>query len=249
MPTQACLPTPDKSLWQSLDWEPSCEQLDQLINLQVRLREWNQLINLTRLSEGDDYWVSQVLDSLWPIKAELKSPAKSRRCIDVGTGCGFPGLAIAIALPGAEVSLIDSVHKKTAAVYQIAASIGLSKRVKVFTERVELTGHNPLFRGAFDLAMARAVAKPPVIAEYLVPLIKADGEAILFQGHWTEENHYDLSRALVPLNAEIIKKEFYSLPRGRGLRHQLRLQRTAPCPNAYPRALGIPAKKPLGRNR
>ena len=138
------------------------------------------------------------------------------------------------------------MRKKTNAVYEIVASVGLKSRVKVFTERVEVTGHNPLFRGRFDLAMARAVAKAPVVSEYLIPLLNPNGEAILFQGHWTPLNHQELSRALVPLKAKVTKTEAYSLPRGRGLRHQLRLKQTSSCPKAYPRALGIPTKQPLG---
>ncbi len=249
MPTETCFPTPDAALWQPLEWNPSCEQIEQLITLQTQLKKWNKLINLTRLSEGDDYWISQVLDSLWPIKSELKDPKRPRKCIDIGTGCGFPGLAIAIALPGAELSLIDSVRKKTNAVCEMVASVGLESRVNVFRERVEVTGHNQLFRGRYDLAMARAVAKAPVVAEYLIPLLKPNGEAILFQGHWTPINHQDLSRALIPLKAKVIKTEAYSLPTGRGVRHQLRLKQTSPCPKTYPRALGIPTKQPLGEKK
>ncbi len=99
-------------IWKVINWEPLSVQIEQLLQLQALLYEWNKKINLTRLVNGNDFWISQVLDSLWPVKNELKECATSKRVIDVGSGCGFPGLAIAIALPNSEVTLIDSVTKK-----------------------------------------------------------------------------------------------------------------------------------------
>jgi 16S rRNA (guanine527-N7)-methyltransferase len=58
--------SPSPQLWQALGWEPAPEQLEQLLGLQLQLREWNARLNLTRLVEGEDFWVAQVLDSLWP---------------------------------------------------------------------------------------------------------------------------------------------------------------------------------------
>ncbi len=234
------------SLWQALEWKPSREQVEQLTTLQKQLIQWNECFNLTRLNEDSDYWISHVFDSLWPIKIELTKPSQVRKCIDVGTGCGFPGLAIAIALPETELVLTDSVHKKTTAVKALAQSIGLDSRVKVINERVELTGQNPNFRGKFDLAVGRAVAKAPVMAEYLVPLLKPTGEAIIFQGHWTSGDQKALLNALVLLKGKIHKVETCQLPKGKGVRHQIRLKTSGLCPEKYPRAIGVPLKKPLG---
>ena len=156
---------PGAEYWTALGWQPSTEQLDQLAMLQDLLREWNEKVNLTRLVDGDDYWINQVFDSLWPLAAELKTPHQPRTCIDVGTGGGFPGLAIAIALPGSQMTLLDSVGRKTAAVEAMASRLGLADRVAVRTERIETTGRDRACRGRFDLAMARAVAAAPVVAE------------------------------------------------------------------------------------
>ena len=76
------------------------------------LNLFDKQINLTRLLKGEEYWIGQVFDSLWPLQKELKNPTKLRKCIDVGTGCGFPGLAIAISLPGAKLTLVDATKKK-----------------------------------------------------------------------------------------------------------------------------------------
>lgn len=246
MPTPPNYSIPGPDLWGALGWTPSTEQLQQLEALQQELLRWNARVNLTRLLEGEDFWISQIFDSLWPLHDELQSPSVPRRCIDVGTGGGFPGLAVAIALPGAQLTLVDSVGRKTAAVLAMAETIGLRERVRVRTERVELTGRDKACRGQFDLAMARAVAAAPGVAEYLVPLLQPEGEALLYRGRWGDEDQQDLERALVPLNACIRHQEGRELPGGKGMRQQLRLQPTAPCPKTYPRAVGVPAKLPLG---
>ena len=72
----------------------------------------------------------------------------------------------------------------------------------VRTERVEITGQERSCRGTFDLAMARAVATPPVVAEYLVPLLAHQGQALLYRGHWSHDDEANLKRALVPLKAK-----------------------------------------------
>ena len=142
---------PEPAFWDALGWQPSQAQRDQLVELQGLLQSWNERVNLTRLVNGDDFWIGQVFDSLWPLAAELQSADEPQHWIDVGTGGGFPGLAIAIALPQAQVTLLDSVGRKTAAVEAMAGSLGLADRVRVRTERIETTGRDRHFRGSFCL--------------------------------------------------------------------------------------------------
>lgn len=241
--------TPDTALWQELGWQPSPEQLGQLQHLQDELRSWNSRVNLTRLVEGDDFWIAQVFDSLWPLRQLLQTqPDTPLRCIDVGTGGGFPGLAVAIALPRAQLTLVDSVGRKTQAVQAMAAALGLAERVQLRCERVELTGRHGHCRGQFDLAMARAVAAAPVVAEYLVPLLQPGGKALLYRGQWSASDQRELERALQLLKADIESCEQRELPGGRGQRTALMVRATGPCPKGYPRAVGMPGKFPLGQS-
>jgi 16S rRNA (guanine527-N7)-methyltransferase len=238
---------PADSLWQALGWGPDDRQRHQLQELQQQLREWNGRLNLTRLVEGDDYWIAQVLDSLWPLRALLQAPpAAPLQLIDVGTGGGIPGLAVAIALPSARLTLVDSVGRKVEAVRAMAAALGLAERVSLRTERVERSGHDPALRGRFQLAMARAVAAAPVVAEYLVPLLAPQGRALLYRGQWSATDGRALERAAAVLRARVDRVERQELPGGRGLRHAVWLTPDGPCPPAYPRAIGVPAKLPLG---
>ena len=237
---------PEPAYWDALGWQPSQAQRDQLVALQGQLQSWNQKVNLTRLVDGDDFWLGQVFDSLWPLTGELQSPEQPLHWIDVGTGGGFPGLAIAIALPKARVTLLDSVGRKTAAVEAMANTLGLADRVRVRTERIETTGRDGAFRGSFDRAVARAVAAAPVVAEYLVPLLNTDGQALLYRGQWNDTDAVPFNKALRLLQARLVEVQHRQLPNDRGTRHLLRVQPTGPCPRSYPRAVGTPSREPLG---
>ncbi|NDC14100.1 MAG: 16S rRNA (guanine(527)-N(7))-methyltransferase RsmG [Synechococcaceae bacterium WB9_2_170] len=234
-------------LWQELGWQPSPQQ-QQLFNaLQEELRSWNHRLNLTRLVEGDDYWIAQVFDSLWPLVELLQSSQEQAlQLIDVGTGGGFPGLALAIALPQAHLTLVDSVGRKVEAVRAMAQALGLAERISVRCERIEQTGHQRSCRGQFDWALARAVASAPVVAEYLVPLIRPQGRALLYRGQWSAADREGLAKACGPLKAAIEQCSPKQLPAGKGIRHALVLKPLAACPASYPRAVGIPSKQPLG---
>ncbi|MEB3167875.1 MAG: 16S rRNA (guanine(527)-N(7))-methyltransferase RsmG [Cyanobium sp.] len=252
---------PDRAFWDQLGWQPSSHQLGQLVALQQLLRHWNQRVNLTRLVEGGDYWIAQVFDSLWPLlpllppsamavaASDPDQPAADApfQVIDVGTGGGFPGLAVAIALPRARLTLVDSVKRKLDAVAAMATELGLAERLTLRCERVERTGRRPECRGRFQLALARAVAAAPVVAEYLVPLLAPNGQALLYRGQWADADGVALQPALAALRAELRRLERRELPGGRGVRHALALRPLQPCPAAYPRAVGVPGRQPLGQ--
>jgi len=219
-PSASCNPSgawgePHDELWQRLGWQPNPQQLAQFQALQEELRRWNARVNLTRLVEGADFWIAQVFDSLWPLLPLLRDrPDTPLRCIDVGTGGGFPGLAAAIALPRAQLTLVDSVGRKTQAVQAMAQALGLGDRVELRCERVELTGRDRRCRGSFD--------------------------------QWGPADDQELERAAKLLKARVSRRDNLDLPADRGQRTVLGLRPVAACPATYPRAVGIPAKFPLG---
>ena len=238
-------------LWARLGWHPSPEQETLLRALQDQLRLWNSRLNLTRLVEGDDFWIAQVFDSLWPLASVIRTAQASPgqpglQLIDVGTGGGFPGLALAIALPGARLTLVDSVQRKIEAVRAMAAALGLDGRLEFRSDRIEILGRSQPWRGRYDWALARAVAPAPVVAEYLVPLLKPTGQALLYRGQWSTDDQQQLMAAATLLKAQVSAVDATDLPAGRGQRHAIRLSPIAPCPMRYPRAVGLPAKQPLG---
>lgn len=240
------------ALWSRLGWQPSAEQSDLFCRLQEQLRLWNSRLNLTRLVEGDDFWIAQVYDSLWPLVPLLQAPGASPaqgpplELVDVGTGGGFPGLAIAIALPQARLTLVDSVQRKVEAVRAMGEALGLAARLELRSDRIETLARSQPWRGRYDWALARAVAPAPVVAEYLVPLLKAEGQALLYRGQWSSTDRQQLDAAAALLRARVTSVEACELPADRGQRHAITLKPMAPCPRRYPRAVGLPAKHPLG---
>ena len=236
----------DHVIWNELKWVPSEKQLAQFIHLQEFLKEWNKKSNLTRLIDGDDFWTAQVCDSLLPLHDELQHPENSHKYIDIGSGCGFPGIAIAIAMPNSNITLLDSVSKKTTFLREVSREIGLDARITVVTERAETAGKDPVFRNNFDYAIARAVASANVVAEYLVPFLNSTGQALILKGNWSREEHQKLKKALTELNAEIQLTHNYELPNNRGVRNTIRIASIDKCPNQYPRSVGKPKKQPLG---
>lgn len=233
-------------VWNQIEWEPTKKQFAQFTHMQELLREWNKKTNLTRLVEGDDFWISQVCDSLLPFKKELKDPKLSYNFIDIGSGCGFPGIAIAIAMPNSNITLLDSSSKKTTFLRVVSKEIGLSSHVTILTKRAESAGKDPIFRGNFDYAIARAVASANVVAEYLVPFINSKGQAIIYKGNWSETEQRILKKALTKLHAEIKGTHSFLLPDTRGIRNIIRISSNKKCPNQYPRSIGKPKKQPLG---
>ena len=233
-------------IWKELKWEPTQKQLDQFTQLQEFLSKWNKITNLTRLVEGDDFWITQVCDSLMPLHRELQYPKLTQTFIDVGSGCGFPGIAIAIAFPNSNITLLDSSSKKTNFLKEVSKEIGISSRIKVLTDRAESAGREPNLRGNFDYAIARAVAPATVVAEYLVPFLKSSGQALIFKGIWSEAEQQILNKALTELNAKIQQIDRFVLPNNRGIRNIICINSINTCPNKYPRSIGKPKKQPLG---
>ncbi len=233
-------------IWDEIKWEPTKKQLAQFIQLQELLKQWNKKTNLTRLVDGDDFWIAQICDSLLPLYEELQNSNFTHKFIDVGSGCGFPGLAIAIAFPHSNITLLDSSGKKTNFLKEVSKEIGLTPRIIVVTNRAESAGRDEILRGNFDYAIARAVAPATVVAEYLVPFLNTRGQALIYRGSWPETEQQVLKKALTELNAEIKRTHKFLLPGNRGIRHIIRINSYKECPNQYPRSIGKPKKQPLG---
>ena len=141
----------------------------------AELAAWNRRINLTAITEPGEVRVKHFLDSLSCLPAMRQTDFS--RIIDVGTGAGFPGIPLKIALPDIQLTLIESVGKKTAFLAHIVQVLGLDG-VEILTARAEDVGRMPDHRESYDWALARAVAPVNVLAEYLLPLLKVGGHML-----------------------------------------------------------------------
>ena len=213
--------------------------------LQTKIKELNNKTNLTRLIDGEDYWISQVFDSIWPFKKNTNIDFDNKKFLDIGSGCGFPGLAYAITHPRSEIYLIDSSKKKTDALQILIKEINFKNNIYVINDRIENLAHQSLMRNSFNIATTRAVSNPSTVSEYILPMLKKDGLGILYCGKWTDEESKNLDKTLEILEGKVKEKKKILLPRSKGIRNIIFVQPKNFCPEIYPRKVGKAEKNPL----
>jgi len=221
------------------------EEINMFQELQIKLKELNNKINLTRLIDGDDYWVSQVFDSIWPFKAFPNINFDKKKFLDIGSGCGFPGLAYAITCPNSEIYLIDSSKKKTDALKSLIKEINFSNNIHIINDRIENIAHQSSMRNSFNIVTTRAVSNPSTVSEYILPMLKKEGIGILYCGKWNDEESKNLRKTLEILDGKFKEKKMILLPRSKGTRNIILIQPKNFCPEIYPRKVGKPEKNPL----
>ena len=221
------------------------EELNIFQELQNKIKELNKKTNLTRLIDGDDYWVSQVFDSIWPYNAFPKINFNNKKFLDIGSGCGFPGLAYAIIHPNSEIYLIDSSKKKTDALKILIKEINFKNNIHIINDRIENLAHQSLMRNSFNIATTRAVSNPSTVSEYILPMLEKEGLGILYCGKWTDEESKNLDKTLEILKGKVKEKKKIFLPRSKGIRNIILIEPKIYCPEIYPRKVGKPEKNPL----
>ena len=204
---------------------------------------WNEKVNLTRIIEPEEIIVKHFLDSLslYPLLSDF--PANFS-LIDVGTGAGFPGLPLKIVLPDIRLSLLESTHKKTTFLQHIVDTLNLTG-VTIVTARAEEAGRQPAHCQRYDVAVARAVAALPTLAEYTLPLVKVGGTVIVQKGQNPAEEIKSASNALGILGGKIDQVLAVDVPGLDAERHLIVIRKRKPTPKQYPRRPGLPAKKPI----
>ena len=221
------------------------EEIIMFQELQIKIKELNNKTNLTRLINGDDYWVSQVFDSIWPFKTFQNFNFNNKKFLDIGSGCGFPGLAYAITHPTSEIYLVDSSKKKTDALKILVKEIDFKNQIHVINDRIENLAHQSSMRNSFHIATTRAVSNPSTVSEYIIPMLKNEGLGVLYCGKWTDEENKNLEKTLEILEGKFKEKKKILLPKSKGIRNIIFIQPKNFCPVIYPRKVGKPEKNPL----
>ena len=221
------------------------EEILMFQKLQIKIEELNYKTNLTRLINGDDYWISQVFDSIWPFKTFNNINFDYQKFLDIGSGCGFPGLAYAVIHPNSEIYLIYSSKKKTNALKILIKEISFKNNIHVINNRIENLAHQSSMRNSFNIATTRAVSNPSTVSEYILPLLKKEGLGVLYCGKWTDEDSKNLDKTLKILEGKFKDKKNILLPRNKGTRNIILIQPKNFCPEIYPRRVGKPEKNPL----
>lgn len=218
------------------------EQLARFARYYEFLVEKNKVMNLTAITEEKEVYIKHFFDSLTLARVVDLHAVKS--WIDVGTGAGFPGIAVKIAFPHLHLVLLDSLKKRVTFLQEVAQELGLTQ-VECIHGRAEDLGKHPKYRQAFELATARAVARLNVLAEYCLPFVKVGGIFVAMKGTDVSEEMEEARQALNILGKTTLEVTSFALPENRGGRNLLLMKKRNQTPKAYPRKAGTPSKQPL----
>lgn len=217
--------------------ETALERFDIYARLLV---EWNEKINLTAITEPEEIVIKHFVDSL-AIFSAIEIPTGSK-VIDVGTGAGFPGVAMLIARPDLKITLLDSTNKKLNVIRDILANIGLD--ADVVHKRAEEAGQSKDFREVYDFATARAVSNLRDLSEYCLPFVKVGGTFISMKSAKAEEEIEEGRKAVSVLGGRIYEKKTFELEAA-GERTVILIKKLSSTPAKYPRPSAKIAKNPI----
>jgi 16S rRNA (guanine527-N7)-methyltransferase len=162
--------------------------------------------------------------------------APPARFVDLGSGGGVPGLVLLELWPDSQAVLLDSNERRTGFLVEALAALGWGSRAEVIRARAEDAGRDDRLRGAFPAVVARGFASPPVTAECGAPLLRVGGRLVVSEppeelGRWSPDG---LERLGLEAAGTVVQ----------GARYQVLVQRS-PCPDQFPRRVGVPGKRPL----
>lgn len=217
-------------------------QIDQFIRYYEMLVEWNGFMNLTGITEYEDVMKKHFIDSLSLVN--VFDAFRECSVIDVGTGAGFPGLALKIAFPLMEITLLDSLNKRIQFLNAVISDLNL-KGVYTLHGRAEDYARSEQFREKFDLCVSRAVANLASLSEYCLPFVKVGGYFVSYKSDKVNEELEESKKAIYLLGGKISKNEEFILPNSDISRSLICIEKIQPTSRKFPRKAGVPTKEPL----
>lgn len=201
------------------------------------LVEYNQNVNLTAITDGEEILVKHFLDSV--LVCRYCDIPQNSSVIDVGTGAGFPSVPLKIFRPDIKITLLDSLNKRITFLQLLCQKLEI--QADFIHGRAEDSGKNPLYREKFDIACARAVANLSVLSEFCLPFVRKDGIFISMKGF--SENIENARNSVEMLGGSLETPVDYSLENeGRRIVRVIKISHT---PTKFPRNSGQIKKKPL----
>lgn len=226
----------------ALGIELTDHQIEQFITYYEMLVEWNEFMNLTAITEYDEVMKKHFIDSISLIKAYDVS--KETTVIDVGTGAGFPGLALKIAYPNLKVTLLDSLNKRIQFLNAVIEKLGL-EGVETVHGRAEDFAKPDKLREKYDLCVSRAVANLSTLSEYCLPFVKVGGQFISYKSEKIAEEMVAAKNAIGLLGGKVENQVEFTLPDSDIYRNLFIIEKVKATPKKFPRKAGLPSKEPL----
>lgn len=215
-------------------------QLDKLEKYAQLLKEWNEKINLTAITDDEGIATKHFLDSM----TALCTGKVAGKVIDVGTGAGFPGLVLKIAKPEIGLTLLDSLNKRISFLQEVSSQLEL-EGIEIVHSRAEDGGQNAALRGSFDTVVSRAVANLRVLCEWCLPFLKVGGYFLALKGPLAEQELSDAKKAIKILGGEVEEVFEAKIPMT-DLSHKIIvIKKVRQTPMKYPRKPGIATKIPI----
>lgn len=217
-------------------------QESQFIEYYKMLIEWNQVMNLTAITEYDEVMQKHFVDSLSLVKGIDISLYET--LIDIGTGAGFPGIPLKIVFPHLKVVLLDSLGKRVKFLNAVVEKLGLDN-IKAIHGRAEDFSKQEEYREKFDICVSRAVANLSSLSEYCLPYVKIGGVFVSYKSGAIEEELKNAQRAISILGGKENQTLKFMLPESDIERSLVIIQKKKETPCKYPRKAGVPGKEPL----
>lgn len=203
------------------------------------LAEKNKVMNLTAITEPTDVARLHFLDS-----AALLNllDFQGKAVVDVGTGAGFPGLPIRILEPSVHMTLLDSLGKRVSFLQEVCDDLKLGDVACVHARAEEFAAKH---RESFDIAVSRAVASLPLLAELSLPLVRVGGTFLAMKSVDCDEELSAAAHAIQILGGRVLAVKDYAIP-GTDVTHRaVLIQKMNPTPGKYPRPFAKIKKAPL----
>lgn len=205
------------------------------------LIEKNQVMNLTAITDPDQVAQLHMLDCAALLQC---CDFQGKRLLDVGTGAGFPGMALKILVPSLDVTLLDSLNKRLEWLDEVSAALAL-RDIRTVHARAEEKAGEPEFREQFDFVTSRAVADLRMLCEFCLPYVKVGGEMVAMKSAQSAEETSAAGRAVSILGGQLLPAFDYTIP-GTNVTHRVvRIRKIAPTPAKYPRRFAQIKKSPL----
>jgi len=207
--------------------------------------EWNERMNLTAITEEEEFIAKHILDSLSVIKSMKKYDllSEDNKILDLGTGAGFPGIPLKIYANNLNITLMDALQKRINFLNEVIKELRLGNIATLHQRAEEISQTN--LRETFETVLSRAVAALPTLLEYALPFVKVGGFFIAWKGCKANEEVELSKNALKTLGGKITDIIDVKIPNLNEERALIIVKKDRTTPLKYPRQSGAPKKKPL----